>query len=308
MLTAHLLAGALAGTGPLLVAGLRCVPSLRQDDQGVLRRVAVASLLAMIVGVVLGFLSGGILWGAADEAYRKAVLRFPPQTYTLLAAEWCFTLVLYGIYLTWWTRLAKRPLLHGAIALVAATNLLYHFPTFMTVLGAVAGDPSLASEAEITRPVFRRLLLTPDLFWKVTHFWSLSVLVAGVAVLWSATCSRHRTVAKAEAPRRDASCESAAVIAGGVAGLVGVMLLMVSGMATLVQLPALQQRALLGGDVNATVAFVAGVMMAIGLGKLLLSAATGEASPRLVRWTVTLTVVAVAYMAWAAQQAQSPFE
>lgn len=291
--TGHLLAGALAGAGPLLVAGLRLAPAFR--DSETLRRVAWLSFVALLASLAFGVLSLWLLWTSPDAGYREAVDRFPAGAYTMLAIEWVFTAVLLAAYLWLWRPLRGRPLLHGALAMVAGTNLLYHFPTVMVVLAALAEDPALASGAEIARPVFRRLITTPALLAKATHYWALALLTSGVAVAWASSSRRPTAAGGASTGKGPAPLAAR----GAAVALAGLALLVLSGVVTLLQIGTGQQRALLGNDAPATTAFAVAVGSALGLARLLLSAVLGDASGRRIQLAGALVVVATACMTWA---------
>jgi len=292
LLAAHLLASALAATGPVLCVLFRLVPTIREQADDALRRLAKWSLVALAAGLVIGLASGGWLCLAEASPYRQAVLRFPGHAYSMLAIEWLFTAVLYIAYLALWHKLRRGPALwlHAVVGVAAATNLLYHFPTMMVLLGRLAAEPSFTLEAEITRPVFRQLITAPDLLARVGHFWSLSLLVAGVAAV------------DAAAREKPSPTVGRLVVGGAAAGLLGLVLMVVSGMVTLTQLPAAPQRALLGGNLLATTLFAAGVTAALALGYALLATAIDPRVPQLRRARLLLVVATLA-MAAATQQA-----
>lgn len=286
LLTTHLLASALAAAGPLLVAGFRVSRRMRTEGDDALRRVTLWSVSAMAIGLIVGLLSLGLVWHLPTTGYQAAAVRFPAGAYQMLAAEWCFTAFLYGLYLATWRQLAKRPLLHGFIALVAATNLLYHFPTIMIVLGALAEDPALAAEEEIARPVVLRLMLSPALLAKATHYWALCLLVSATAIVVAAARSSAANLVRA----------------GAIAGLAGTVAIVFSGVAALLQIDTSTQRALIGGDLLATTALGIAVASALGIGNTLLSLAIDATNPTGVRRVVGLLVLAVAAMAWASHR------
>ncbi len=101
---------------------------------------------------------------------------------------------MYAAYLLSWDRLAGRRFWHGLLGVIAATNLLYHFPTMMLVLGRLAQYPALTSEPLITRAVFLEVWATPLLLGQTAHFWGLSLLIAGVvAMLLGPSATDRRT-------------------------------------------------------------------------------------------------------------------
>ena len=288
----HLLAGGLAGAGPLLAALLRLFRKIRTDADEPLRALAAASIAAMFVGVVIGGLAAAALCWNAESAYRLAAWRLPGTAYGMLAAEWVFSLVLLAVYVATWNRLSNRPMLHGLIAIVAATNLLYHFPTMMIVIGRLAAEPGFAAEPVITRPVFRRLITSPDLLAKTAHFWSLSFLVSGISAAWIAN---HHAKAPNHLMAR----------AGGLAALLGLALSLFTGVVTLTQIDTACQRALIGGDIVTTAPFSLALLAALWLAYTLLPIATGDAPAGGVRRAGWLTIAATLLMAFASHRAVS---
>ena len=288
LLTLHLVTNALACGGPLLCVACRLFPRVRATCDDTLRRLAKWSLVALVVGLLAGAASTGLLWLQQDPSYREAAARFPRRAYEMLAAEWLFTAALYGVYLATWQKLKAWPWLHGGIGLLATTNLIYHFPTLMVVLGQLATEPGLTSEPEISRPVLLQLMLTPELLAKAAHFWALCMTVAGVTTCRLATTA-SATTASGKEPA-DGTASLPMMIGGGTA-LGGIGLTFLTGAWTLSQLAAGAQQALLGGDAVATAMLAVALASTLGLAHLLLPMATGEGNTRTSRrawWLVWL--------------------
>lgn len=185
----HLLTNALAGGGVLAAALL----PLPEEDR---RRLTRLSLIALALGLATGLGHIGLLWLGAAPGYPAAAARVPAFAYGMLGAEWLFTFTLYGIYLATWRRLGRRRLVHGLIGVVGATNLLYHFPTMMILLGELAATPSLSDATVIDRPAVRGLIVTARPALLLLHYWSLCALAPGVVLLaWPAAGGRRPVVA-----------------------------------------------------------------------------------------------------------------
>ena len=290
-LSVHLLAGALAGAGPLVTGLLRLLLPVSVESDAKLRSLLSASVFSMVLSAIVGGATGCVFFAGYEAGYRDAVLRVPLGSYAMLAAEWLFSLVLLILYLAVWRRMANRRALHGLIAFVAATNTLYHFPTMMIVIGELAQRPDLTPETEVTRSVFRQLIVRPELMAKTAHFWALSLLAAGVAGSWIAV-QGHRP-----APVVARAC--------GVIALVGLALLLASGLATLLLLNPAQQGAMTGGQGLASVAFGGALIAALSLGYMLMPLAAGEADLARVRSTALLTFAATFLMALASLRAST---
>ena len=84
------------------------------------------------------------------------------------------------------TTAASSPrFLHGSLALLAATNLLYHFPPLLTIMTMSAGG-EIELAGEVDAATFRQLFSTPNVLAHTLHFWLASVAVSGVVVFWLA--------------------------------------------------------------------------------------------------------------------------
>ena len=124
-----------------------------------------------------------VAWLDPSQGFADAVARFPRSAVANFVGEVLFALACLGIYAGEWTRWRNRPWLHGLFAVLAATNLLYHFPPLMVVLNALAVRPEMVTEPIITRPIYRELMLRPDVLSQSLHFVVASVAAAGVALV-----------------------------------------------------------------------------------------------------------------------------
>jgi hypothetical protein len=145
--------------------------------------LARASLLGLVVGAVLGLIVGCLKW---DADYRS--LWLGPLSYKLHWAviEAIFSLVLM---IGWWLWLPGRA--RGAsramaarclIAVLAATNLLYHFPPLFSV-AARLDDAGQVSGEQIGPAAFRRLMVAGDTPAIFLHVVLASLAVAGIMLL-----------------------------------------------------------------------------------------------------------------------------
>lgn len=251
--TLHLAVAGLAGCGPLLVAGLRLRRvSADPADDAVLRRVAGWSVAAVVLAAVLGLAAGAWRAGVGQGGYLEMLSRFPARAYWMVAGEWLFSLACYSGWLAMWNRWRQKPWRHGFLAMLGTTNLLYHFPLLMISQNLLVEQPGLVTETTVTRPLLVDLFHTPLVLAKASHIWAMSLLVAACAVLLAESISRS-------SPRLGLRR------AAGIAGLVAMVVQMVSGVVVLACLPAAQTQRITGGSVLATTLLVLGVLLAIHL-------------------------------------------
>lgn len=253
----HLTIVGLAAVGPLLVAVLRLSGRGRQDVadasalDSVLRRVARWSTASVVAGALVGIVAGTWRVWADDGEYYAMLARFPKHAYGMLAVEWLFTLACYGAWLALWKRWQEKPWWHAVLAVVGATNLLYHFPPLMVAHNLIAEQPELVSPPVITRKLALEVMLLPQVAAKTTHFWGASVVVTATAL---AVASRRL---KADRPREVLVRWSAVV------GFCGTTAQFLSGLATLLLIDGAETRNLTGGSPGATGLLVLGVILSI---------------------------------------------
>ena len=289
LLAAHLLAMSVPSAAPLV-----CIWLHRRGGRGdaaahaVGRKLARLSLASLLVGAALGVLLGAAMWAAEDRAYWDAVARFPMQAYGFALGELGFTAICLAVYTATWDRSRNRPRLHAVLAVLATTNLVYHFPPLMIALGDLAARPELIQTEVVTRPVFRELLLQPELQAKVLHFVLASVMVAGVMLMLVA---RHQPALVEHDDGTQRLVSRGAWIA-----LIASFCQLVVGAWVLVQLPAGAQAALLGVDWLATLLFVLSLLAVFYLLHSLASAALGSTSPASIRRTAALMLSVVLLM------------
>ena len=159
LLTAHLLCVNVASGGPLVAAWLDG-RGTRGDNAAARAAVYLArvSLAALLAGTALGVVIGWLKW---DTDYRA--LWLGPLSYKLKGAiiEVAFSLLLI---LGWWLWLPEKSggstaamIARCLVALLAATNLLYHFPLLFSVAARLQSDGQTAGPA-ISGAGFRRLI------------------------------------------------------------------------------------------------------------------------------------------------------
>lgn len=257
-LSIHLILMNVASVGPILAIWLdarsRRLESERIDALG--RTLGWWSVLALFLGIFVGLIQGFLIWSEGNEVYFEAVNSVWESKITFGFWEIGFSLVCMIVYLAWW-RFGKRPrlwqrLLSRFLAVLAATNLLYHFPTLFTILGLIARG-EVEADSQIDSGEFRSLLLNGEVIWFTLHFWLASFAVSGL--ITGLACLRKLT---------EEERESTAGIAFTIA-LVATLLQIPVGFVLTTTLNSAQQSRLMGGDTLCTAMFALSVGLAFWL-------------------------------------------
>lgn len=279
MLAVHLLSMNVAAAGPLVSAWLL---GRGEMERSLGRRVARWSLAALGLGAALG----GALLLAPTDNMRAALARFPASTYWFAASELVFSAAcMMGLIVV--ARERRRPGVTWLLAVASATNLLYHFPPFMAVLGKLAGEPRWAAEPMITHHVLLQLIKRPEIAALWAHFSLASVAGAAIAALWP----RRMEVASTEVEHNGKTFRGLANVA-----LVASALQLPVGAWVLLASPTRSQGALMGSDAATTICFLAGVAVAIALLQALAGIALGNATAAMRRRAGCLLVVVAVLM------------
>lgn len=202
MLALHLFAVNVGAAGPLACIWLHRLEHRNKNvTAGYLgRRLAGLSMLLLAVGLLLGLLLLGLLWLAEDRAYFSAAAQIPMTRYWFALAELAFAFGCLAAYLLLWDRLGQRRFWHGLIAVVASTNLLFHFPPLLTMIAVISTRPELEGLL-IDSPTYRQLLLDSEIASRVVHVWLASLAVTGLLVTVCAEKVARRVENPADAIR-----------------------------------------------------------------------------------------------------------
>ncbi len=282
-MTFHLLAVNLACAGPLLCIGLH-----RRGGRDSLRdRLGRALAWSSPAALFLGLVTGGMLVLAAPSAgLLEALARFPVRAYWMAGTELIFSLVCLLVYALSWKRLSRRPWLHALVSLLGTSNLLYHFPPLMVVLGKLSVDPTWSESAQIDRPVFLELMARGEVLSLTMHFGLASIAVASVGVLLLISRSKSDDL---EQPSAKQIARGAATIA-----LLASLLQVPVGVWVLATVSTAERNALLGHDTLSSLLFVCGLLLTFLLMRRLAGIAMGEvdsASLRRAGWLLATLVL-----------------
>jgi hypothetical protein len=297
LLTLHLLCVNVASGGPIIGAWLDWRGS-RGDEAAsqAARYFARASLGGLVVGAVLGVVIGWLKW---DAAYRALWLGPLGSKLHWAGVEAIFSLVLIAVW--WWWLPGKSDGSRGAmmgrslVALLAAANLLYHFPILFSVATQL-GDAGQTGGERLTAAAFRRLMISGTAPALAIHVALASLAVSGMLLIGLAT----RYAARGEETR-------AARIArwGGLWSLAPSVLQLPVGLWVLASLPESLQQQLMGSDTTATILLLLAIAAALWLVNDLVHISLGEFSRPILMRAMTAMLVTVLLMT-AMQQLARP--
>jgi hypothetical protein len=230
------------------------------------------SVTALLVGAALGVLLGWLRWNAA---YRS--LWLGPLRYKL---DWAVVEAVFSLVLMigWWFRLpgtgggsSVAAVARGMVAILAATNLLYHFPSLFAVATHLY-DSGQISGPEIDGRAFRQFMtagLTPSLWLHV----SLASLAAAGMMLLLMAWRLRREGQHARAAR--------VAVWGGRWALVPSLAQIPTGLWALAALSPTQQSTIMGSDAAATLLFILAILAAVWLLNDLAKLALADTQPSL---------------------------
>ncbi|MEO8496049.1 MAG: hypothetical protein ABI614_13340 [Planctomycetota bacterium] len=255
--------------------------------------LAYKSLAMLIVGGVFGVLVAAFFW---NDAYHDLMHKF---MYKIKWGAWelLFSLVLMTGYAVLVARGAPRYLFsklgRASIAILAATNLLYHFPVLFIVISEVAGG-YLDVPEPVDAAIFRSLMTEPSVLARSVHFWVASFAVTGVALIgygeWLLRKDQQET-------------GSRIAVWGARIALVPTLLQILVGVWVLTVLPPLMQQRLMGRDLWAASAFGVSIIGALWLMHQLSAIAFGDTRPRSLKLAIHLMFAVVIFMTYTSRLA-----
>ena len=293
LLAVHLLAMNVASAGPLAGAWLASRSRRQGDSSEFLKRGAQRIFAWSLACLAIGSGVGGTMLLAPSAGMRAALARFPENAYWFAGAEILFSAACIG---GCW-KLQHWPKLMWLLAVATVTNLLYHFPPLMAVLGELAANANWTTEAVLDRPTLKALFRRPEVASLWAHFVLASMAVGFTAAL--AACRRVATsgseTADARISRQLAGCALGATV---LQIPVGIWLLLASDDAA--------QQAMMGESWLATIGLAGGVWVALGVVQSLASIAWGDKDRRQIGRAcvlLTVTVVLMSFTLRASRQA-----
>jgi hypothetical protein len=183
----------------------------------------------------------------------------------------------------WWHRL---------LAVLAATNVLYHFPPLFTMLSLMSTRPELA-DAPLDRSLYVELFTDSETLARVAHHWLSSITTAGVA--WMLLVARRRPPAQTESQTESGALP--AILAARIA-LFATVLQLPTGLWLLLASPLKAQSQLLGGEISTTLLFATAIFAMVLLLQNLASAALGDVSRSTALKTTALLLTVLLLMSY----------
>ena len=274
----HLASACFAAAAPMAAAWLHC-RAARGDSQARhtgLRLVGwslVSLALALVTGLLLGLLNY-----LGEENYSQLVIALRAKLEWGLA-ELAFSAILVYLFWKWWQRTPDLPrgksILRCSLAVLAGTNLLYHFPLLFAVLDQLRSNPELMDNA-ITASDFRQMIILPVVYTKALH-----VVLAGVALCCLAIIC----------VKKDGGAEGERLTVAAARILLGTLVLqLLVGIWMLVVMPAAQRDSLIGMGGVAPWLLALAVILFVALTQTLIPVAGGEKPGRRPAWMVGLAL------------------
>ena len=311
----------IAAAGPLLCVWLNRRGASQASHQ-VGGKLAWNCYWLLCWGVVFGFFTGWVAYAAGDHRLVQTLPFFRSKVLWGMA-EVATSLVWTWGYWAWfkWARPARSlaRFFHASLAVLTATNLLYHFPLLMTVLRLAANG-----EIDVHSPVdsagYRRLAFSEEVLSHSAHVWIASFAVAGVYTMGLAAWSDQEGDSKQTSGlwkrvwgyvpvlgaigccrQPTQSPRWSVVTFGARVGLAATVLQLVSGFWLLLAVPAAQQRLMFGGDALSALLLLGSVLAAFHLLQIFGALSFGETEEKLPRRGVAvmaLTVVLMTAVLW----------
>jgi hypothetical protein len=276
LLTIHLSAMNVASIGPLVGAWFQQW-SVRGPGSGAAgfadaaRRIFAWSLTALALGAVVG----GAMLLSPSPGMQAALKRFPADAYWFAGSEIVFSaLCIAGCW-----RLRNWPKTTWLLSIATASNLLYHFPPLMSVLGELAADPQWTEQEVLDRDTLLGLWRRPEVLSLWLHFVLASIAVGSVVSL----VAYERSVARsAPEPSEDDGGLLGDHVTRRLAGaaLAATLLQIPVGLWLLLSSDDGAQQSMMGGDWLATIGLAGGVWVALGVMQSLASLTWGGSDRR----------------------------
>jgi hypothetical protein len=301
----HLLAVNVAAAAPLVCIWLR----RRETRHGDLAARAVGRYLAsqsnwmLLWGSGLGAVMVGLLWLGPDHRFFDLIRHHndflrPKLLWGL--AELAFYVGCMWAYAATWDRLggggrAKRSL-HHLLAVLAATNLMYHFPPLFGVMSALSIDAGTLYGPTLNRTEFLRLMGSGEVIWMVVHVLLASVATTGVMMMGFALRLARQS--------DDAAGAERVAKWGGRIALVPSIAQLLAGLYVLLHLPPQIQKQFMGGDTLTMLLFGLSVGAALALMHSLAAVALGDVQRKTIIRSMALLVLTVLLMSAALHTAR----
>jgi hypothetical protein len=215
----------------------------------------------------------------------------PAERWWSAAGEVVFYLVCIGVYAGFWNWFVRHRWLHRWLAVLAATDFMYHFPPLFTMISEMSLRPDLKGQT-LDVALYRKLMLDGDVLSRVVHHWLSAVAIAAAAAMILA--ARRKSQSITEGDDRCQITEECNALAGRAArvALFATTLQIGVGAWALIAMPEAMQSQLLGEDWLATGLFGGSVIAALWLMHQLSLLMLGRISrPAVYRAAISLAAV-----------------
>ena len=286
LLGTHLLAIGVAASGPIICILLSWRTEIESPAFKVGRKLAWWSVGGLLVGMILGTLS---LFLLSDQSYWEVLSKVPEGDLWFAGSELLFSLVCLVTYAATWKQLQRRRGWHGLIGLVSVTNLLYHFPPLMIVLGQLTDGSAQLNSDWLDRATLLELMFRQEVVAPWLHFVLATYTIAGGAALW--LFSRQQiTASESEEPEGPVRKVAIATLVVSISQLpIGLWLV--------TTIPQSSRAALMGKSAVASLAFLAAMLVVFLLLGRLIKIALGEFTAEDLRKAALWMVLVVLAMA-----------
>lgn len=332
----HLLAVGVAGVGPLVCVWLEWRGGNDPRRAELIRQFARGSLHALWLGMLLGVTCLGLLGLHSGTRFWEAIQVIPARRIGFGVAELAFSVVCLGIYAQASQRLPRWA--HRALAILAGTNLLYHFPFLFSAVTVISQDGSLLNaEHSLTWREIVALFWRADTLSRTVHFLLAACVATGVVIMALASTRRRetstgtpedydrggreleRTSRAARSSGGTAVADSKQTMPSAVAplprdpalamwgarfSLVAAVAQAPAGLWLLSRLPSTMRDPFLAADGLTTLLFAAGVVVLVGLLHHLAAVALGDLRQESVRRVMILTAAIFVLMVGAGHRAR----
>ena len=290
LVACHLVCVNIAAIGPLACIGLMRRARKTGDDvaETVARWLAMLCVKALLLGMLLGAVQFLVIHLQGQSSYFNALGRMPKSRLHWGTLELLFYFVCMLPYALMWERLSKRPILHALLAILAATNLLYHFPALFIVISQLAYHPN--HDVVLDGAGFRRMLVDPVVLSRVLHH-----LLAAVSITSAVVMRRVAMVDDSPSDNKVAGSGPMPITSSAAWwALAATVAQIPSGIWLTLNLSDARRNAVLGDDLLATSLLLAAMVGALMLLHKLAAVALGETGRRSARnvfWLMLLVIV-----------------
>ncbi len=296
--TAHLLAADVAMAGPLVAIWIEWRGQSSAEpvaSEQIARRLAVWSVAGIVVAVGLGLVAVFALPHLEPRGYREAFGQVPASRWWNAAGEIVFFVICMIPYIAFWRWFARHRWWGRLVAVMAATDLIYHFPPLFTIISTLSLRPELKGK-ELDVALYHRLMYEGESFSRIVHHWIAGVAVAAVAAMiigvrWAVVGTRDKGQGAADEASPAAVVRSAARVA-----MFATVAQVAVGVWVLLAMSPAMQNQLLGEDWVSTALFGLSVIAALGLMHHLAIVALGATSRANVYRTALVMAIVVALM------------